>query len=307
MPSHNLKLKTLIVFASIFLGFFCLTKVSHAVEPICPEGSNPDPNVIWCDDFEDSTWTDTWSVSPVNPQNGVIGGNYGYNSNYALSSSDSNGNLHFDGSWGYEFHFGESGLGQELTELSIRFYIRFTDPFVWGGINTKGVYFRSIGPPPNYQWDANLSNIKFEYNRGDGKPGIASYALLGEYKGQNQGNDLTWELGKWYYVEFHVKLNDPGVSNGIAEFWIDEASPSLTINNQTLRLKYTNLLIRPSGNNFGYTYVFVTCYNNMAGNHGTTQHQEIRWDQIVVSKIRIGPVSTPDTTPPSPPSGVTVQ
>src|SRR5207244_12961522 len=26
-----------------------------AVESICPGGSDPDPNVIWCDDFDDAT------------------------------------------------------------------------------------------------------------------------------------------------------------------------------------------------------------------------------------------------------------
>jgi len=26
-----------------------------AIESICPGGDNPDPNVIWCDDFDDAT------------------------------------------------------------------------------------------------------------------------------------------------------------------------------------------------------------------------------------------------------------
>jgi hypothetical protein len=34
-----------------------------AAEAVCPGGSNPDPKVITCDDFEDGTWTDTWAVS----------------------------------------------------------------------------------------------------------------------------------------------------------------------------------------------------------------------------------------------------
>ena len=51
----------------------------------------------------------------------------------------------------------------------------------------------------------------------------------------NDFDNLTWlgnkagttpifatdHADKWFYVEAHVKLNDPGQSNGIQEFWID--------------------------------------------------------------------------------------
>jgi len=32
----------------------------------------------------------------------------------------------------------------------------------------------------------------------------------------------TFQPGRWYCVEAHVRLNDPGLENGVFEFWIDD-------------------------------------------------------------------------------------
>lgn len=90
--------------------------------------------------------------------------------------------------------------------------------------------------------------------------------------------------GKWYCVEAHVKLNDPGQSNGIQEFWIDA---SLEARQQDLNFvkSYTN-------------YAINTIFFENYWNSGSPKVQERYFDNIVVSTQRIGcnanaPLSSP--------------
>ncbi|MHC4738480.1 MAG: hypothetical protein ACYS9Y_06215 [Planctomycetota bacterium] len=81
--------------------------------------------------------------------------------------------------------------------------------------------------------------------------------------------------GIWYCVEAHVKLNDPGVSNGIQEFWIDG-----------------NLEARRDSLNFVASYtdyaINAVLFENY-WNSGSPQLQERYFDNIVVSTQPIGP------------------
>ncbi len=264
----------------------------RAVEPFCPGGSSPDSNVVMCDDFEDGTWLDNWSASPgYSPEYSEAvkcdSSNFGYQDKCAAYS----GILHFDGAWGYDNHFGSHGLGGEYDELYLRMYIYFSSPYTWGDTSDKGIYFRT--------YEGNnadvIPNIKIEYSRdGIGKPNLESPAFLtGQHnKPQNQGNDITFQSGKWYLVEFYVKLNTPGISDGIAKVWIDDASN--TVSSQTLRIYYNNLLIRNSLR--GYNRLMLTLYNQRCGLGSacpSTNPQWMKWDNIVVSKNPIGPMNYP--------------
>jgi hypothetical protein len=80
--------------------------------------------------------------------------------------------------------------------------------------------------------------------------------------------------GIWYCVEAHVKLNDPGLSNGIQEFWIDG-----------------NLEARRDGLNFvaSYTdYAINAIFFENYWNSGSPVTQERYFDNIVVSTQPIG-------------------
>jgi hypothetical protein len=81
--------------------------------------------------------------------------------------------------------------------------------------------------------------------------------------------------GIWYCVESHVKLNDPGTSNGIQEFWIDG-----------------NLDARRDSLNFVVSYtdyaINAVLFENY-WNSGSVQLQERYFDNIVVSTQPIGP------------------
>lgn len=106
--------------------------------------------------------------------------------------------------------------------------------------------------------------------------------------GYNDFKNLTWlgnksgpaeiftseNAGKWFCVEAHVKLNDPGLSNGIQEFWV----------NGVLQARSDNLDFIKTYTGYGINAVFFENY----WNNGSVKDQERYIDNIVVSTKRIG-------------------
>jgi hypothetical protein len=299
--AHRLILKIVFITSMITAtSSFYSGQDAHAVEPACPGGTNPDPNIIWCDDFNDGSWVDTWAVNAgwfpeFREAVRCDGNNFGYRDLCAAYS----GILHYDLIRGYDNHLGDHVLPGEYGELYLRMYIFFSNPYVWGDVADKGIYLAH-----NREF---IPRIRMEYSReGTGKPTVASYGFVlpDEIRVQNQGNDITFEPGKWYIIELYVKLNTPGVSDGIARLWVDEATDTLQA--QTLRLEYTDLLIRNTGQTQGYNDVLLTDYHEVCNSLcPATILQWVKWDNIVVSKAKIGlPAGWP---PPNPPTGLTVK
>jgi hypothetical protein len=84
----------------------------------------------------------------------------------------------------------------------------------------------------------------------------------------------TDHAGRWYCVEHHVRLNDPGDSNGLQEFWIDD-----------------QLEARREGLNFvrAYTdYAINAVFFENYWNEGSSQQQARYFDNIVLSTQPIG-------------------
>jgi uncharacterized protein YjdB len=81
--------------------------------------------------------------------------------------------------------------------------------------------------------------------------------------------------GQWYCVEAHTRLNDPGQSNGVHEFWVNG-----------------NLEARESGLNFlgSYSAYGINAMNVLENwdNDGAPQAQYRDFDNVVVSTQRIG-------------------
>lgn len=85
--------------------------------------------------------------------------------------------------------------------------------------------------------------------------------------------------GRWFCIEAHVKLNDPGLSNGIHEFWI----------NGNLEARRTGLNFVGTYTDYGINAVYLENYWNA----GSTQDQERYLDNFVVSTQPIGPINPP--------------
>lgn len=86
--------------------------------------------------------------------------------------------------------------------------------------------------------------------------------------------------GRWFCIEAHVRLNDPGQSNGIHEFWIDGH----------LEARRTGLDFVDTYTDYAINAVYLENYWNA----GSTQEQERYLDNFVVSTQPIGPVNPPD-------------
>jgi len=81
-------------------------------------------------------------------------------------------------------------------------------------------------------------------------------------------------VGKWYCVEAHAKLNDPGRSNGVFELWINDG----------LEAHLDGLNWQGTYSEYGINTVFLENYWNT----GSPQPQERYFDNFVVSTQRIG-------------------
>lgn len=79
---------------------------------------------------------------------------------------------------------------------------------------------------------------------------------------------------EWFCIEAHVKLNDPGQSNGVQEFWI----------NGSLEARRENLNFVRSYTDYGINAIFFENW----WNSGSPQEQERYFDNIVVSTAPIG-------------------
>jgi hypothetical protein len=84
----------------------------------------------------------------------------------------------------------------------------------------------------------------------------------------------TSNSGKWFCVEAHVKLNDPGISNGVHEFWIDGQ----------LEAQREGLNFTGTYTDYAINAVFFENYWNA----GSPVQQERYFDNIVVSTKPIG-------------------
>jgi hypothetical protein len=87
---------------------------------------------------------------------------------------------------------------------------------------------------------------------------------------------------QWYCVEAHVKLNDPGQSNGVQEFWI----------NGQLEAQRTGLAFVKSYTSYAINGVFIENYWNT----GSPKAQERYIDNIAVSTAPIGCLSASNQT-----------
>jgi hypothetical protein len=98
----------------------------------------------------------------------------------------------------------------------------------------------------------------------------------------------TTHASRWFCIEHHVRLNDPGQSNGVQEFWIDGQ----------LEARRSNLNFVASYTAYGINAVFFENW----WNSGSPQQQERYFDNIVVSTQPIGCITT--SGPPSAPTGL---
>lgn len=305
------KVKTSI-FLIIFLALLCSFKDSFAAESICPGGTNPDPNVIFCDDFEDGTpLVRQGRYFEYDDNNGdfIIYNNIGFNGSKGMRALWQQG----EGAAGnMKLSFGRNpssymnkGIrsNEDFRNIYYRMYLRLQDG--WQGTPDKLSRATVIAAD---DW----SQAMIAHLWGSGQPQLAidparCVDTNNNVKciGYNNIANMDWlgsQIGitpifdgshndQWFCIEAHVKLNDPGQSNGVQEFWVDGQ----------IETQRTNLNFVRSYTAYGINAIFFENY----WDSGSPKQQERYFDNIIVSTQRIGCLSS-DTVPPAPPSGVTV-
>jgi hypothetical protein len=271
-----------------------------ALEPLCPGGATADPLVLFCDDFEDGTWLDSWSASPwccdldldgivsLPETNGVMCGQEGYGDNCAAWTNYAR----------YGQHYADRPfalVGQE--EVYVRWYAYVSPNFLWGDTGDKSLILHdgtaAIFNPYVTLNQFGTAQPTVVVNNNSLTPCVSQLTpnLNGEYpacvnRRQNVGNDITLQPGRWYLFEWHLKLNDPGVPNGVTRLWVDDASAP--IGQQTLRASYNDIFLRADFHiGVLLRHVWLSAFHNT---NPPDPDQYVKWDNLVISLGPIGPL-----------------
>ena len=276
---------------------------------MCPGGTNPNANVLWCDSFEDLTpLTEKYFEYDNNggdfvrvPGEGVAGG-------FAMQAKWQAGEV---GAGGFKRTFGRNPVNSQshsttdFSEIYWRLYLRMKPG--WTGSPDKLSratilansnwaqamigHVSSNGDPlmidPASGIDPNGKLATTQYND------FANLRWLGNRTGTTPIFS-TQAAGNWYCIEARVKLNTPGVSDGIFEFWIG--------NNLEASRKDLNWV--GTWQDYGINAVFFENHWNA----GAPAEMIRYFDHIVISTQRIGCLGdNPSLTSPNAPSGLVVR
>ncbi len=264
----------------------------------CDNWATIHPDWIWCDDFESDPKLDTdyFEVSRVGGRFGVstdaaYGGNASLKGLF-ISSSSSAGNIKF--SFGRTPVAPSRYLTQDFEDIYWRFFMMVDSTWVGNPQKTTRITVFS---------SADWSQAVIGHLWGDGSLGLLLDPASGTdpdpsstqvlTTGYNDFANLRW-LGilpgntqvyspayrnRWVCVETHIKLNTPGASDGVFEFWIDD----------TLQANTSSLNWRSSYQDYGLNAIFLENWHNT----GVSQQQARYFDNFVVSTSRIGCYTEP--------------
>jgi hypothetical protein len=286
----------------LLLAFFLRLDRLLPNDRVCSDREQATGNLLLCDDFDDADFLQLWDIG----SNGGVWPSadfvkcapfFGFQSRCAAWSN----RLIFDTAWGH-WGFDAWRTFEPQSEFYVRWFQQMSDPYEWGPLEDKSLMLHD---PPLASMTAYVgssrNHLPTEPHSGPGMPFIANYQDLdwsetgGHFERinrfQNQGKDITLQPGRWYVFEWYLKMNTPGVSNGVTKLWIDDASRGAP--QQTLRLAYDDmrwLRKQDAGKKFGF--LRLTTYRQRCDiapeecppfGPGLLDQSQ-RWDGIVVSK-----------------------
>jgi hypothetical protein len=275
----------------------------------CPADRPSSANLLLCDDFEDGTFQKRWDIGghqgiwPISEFVLCTGGNFGFKDRCAAWSN----RLVFDREWGFYGYDARRYFAVE-PEFYVRWYQYISNPYTWGTLEDKSVMLHDPANKLVAYVGTNRNHLPVEPNSGPGMPFVANYQDI-DYREtankytrvnrfQNQNRNFTLTPGNWYLFEWYVKLNTPGRSDGITRLWIDDASHPIT--EQTLRMEYSDMRwLRTQDAGKGFGELRLTVYDQRCNGEPNTcpprgpvvLHQSQKWDRIIVSRSRIGPIA----------------
>jgi hypothetical protein len=255
-------------------------------------------DMFWQEDFEAPTNLGNWARST--PSMPYVSSSLPYQGLQSLR-------LDYNGPSGGGFI---DRMHPSVDEVYTRFYTQ-TKTFSYDSISTKRFAQLNINTPslvlPSFWWD------NFWGSREMGVVGVAvaepcastpghlAYDTCNYYPNMAR---IPLSDDRWYCIETHLKMNTPGVADGVIELWIDGVQ-TMSYTGRTFRGPNVS---NPNGNSSLTTFNATRIYRQAGV--GT-----MWYDNFAVGSTRIGcsggstpPTSTPSTTsPPNAPSGVTIR
>jgi len=252
------------------------------------------PEWIFCDDFEDSTPLKRQGRYFEYDNDGgdfVVADGVGLNGSRGMRArfqpgEVSAGALHLAFGRVPDAYFNQ-GIrpGEDFRDIYYRFYMRnqagwtgspakLSRATVFAGSNWSQAMIAHLWSSGNYLLidpasgvDSNGNVVTTKYNDFD------NLRWLGNKRGVTP-ICAPQNADKWFCLEAHVRLNDPGRSNGLQEFWI----------NGNLEARRTDLNFVGTYADYGINAIFLENYWNA----GSPKLQERYFDSFVVSTRRIG-------------------
>jgi hypothetical protein len=229
-----------------------LAAPARAVEPGCPGSASPDPDVIFCEDFESAApLTQRFVEYNADNDSFVRAAGVGYGGSYGMKVTWQPGQvaagwlIRSFGRAPSSFYAPQSHPNQDFREIYWREYLR-TQPG-WTGSPAKLSRVYSIAGPNwsqaviSHLWNSPGSTVLYaEPASGIGTNNqlitttyndFANLRWLGGpnkidpgWTGNGQGTTAVYapaNSDKWFCVEMRTKLNTPGQRDGVLEFWVD--------------------------------------------------------------------------------------
>ena len=184
-----------------------------------------------------------------------------------------------------DLHFGDHYTIRDpkLEEVWLRFYSRIDPGVIWPNRSQKLAILNLT--------DGNSSTRHYQvyvFVRPNGDYAVDhSYFVKWQFFGllQNVGAAAQPRLGQWDKIKLHVKLNTPGVADGVVQMWVND---ELKVSRIDVNIRETTV--------YGINKLNLSSYSTQAGQSNGFQW----WDGFLLS------TQDPDRSTPRPPTDVRI-
>jgi len=266
--------------------------------PTAGECARPRPGWIWCDDFEQDRLRKYFEYDDAGGHfvrvAGVgLGGSFGMRARWDAVGQVAAGALHLAMGKTPQRYLRPVDAGTATyRDVFWRVYVRLQPGWRGGGADKLS---RALSLAASdwaeaaaaHVWSGTAPGPDQDYLTLDPASGTDSTGVLRTARYNDWGH-MRWlgqvrgatplyadsAAGRWRCVEAHVRLNDPGRSNGVFELWVDT----------TLDVQKAGLNWVGGFDAYGINAVFLENYWNA----GAAQPEERYFDNFIVSEQRIG-------------------
>ena len=288
------------VFAGPLVVLTASSACGQAMQPLeesttVEECAQAAPEWLWCDDFERDRLDRYFEVRDVEGSfvRAVAVGldsSTGMRARFAQGQVDA-GFLHLAiGRSPDAYRRSVSPSGTDIREVYWRVYVKNEASWEGGGGDKLSRAFVFHGPDNWGQamiahvWSGGADSERLVIDPASGTDDLGNLLTMAyndfpnlRWLGSRSSNAVIFSdsgIGKWYCVEAYVRLNEPGVTDGVFRLWIDDH----------LEAERTELNWVGSYNDYGLNAVYLENYWNA----GSPKAQERYLDNFVVSTDRIG-------------------